>query len=167
MLWNLFFSFHAFHRQENLLFDLGKPSLYSIASILEGKFFYSVCLSLKKVVRYTFLAYASIFCIFRPVLVLLLLSMVNEKQPFELRCAILYCLQSYLHKNPTRQKEVMRTLLPQQESVASDGGKVIKLMGKIKSTVYYTRQITDLFLARYIRLYALGRSRSNLLWIHF
>jgi len=58
----------------------------------------------------------------RPVLVLLLLSMVNEKQPFELRCAILYCLQSYLHKNPTRQKEVMRTLLPQQESVASDGG---------------------------------------------
>ena len=48
----------------------------------------------------------------RKALVLLLVSMVNDKQPFELRCAILYCLQCYLHKNSTRQLEVMRTLLP-------------------------------------------------------
>ena len=52
----------------------------------------------------------------RPALILLLLSMVNEKQPFELRCAILYALQSYLHKNPLRQKEVMQTLLPQDST---------------------------------------------------
>ena len=48
----------------------------------------------------------------RPAIILLLMSMVNDKQPFELRCAILYCLQCYLHKNSTRQLEVMRTLLP-------------------------------------------------------
>ena len=97
---------------------------------LKDQFFHLVCKSLKKGSKvHLFSLYITIFWIFRPVLVLLLLSMVNEKQPFELRCAILYCLQSYLHKNPTRQKEVMRTLLPQQESVASAGGKVIKLMG--------------------------------------
>ena len=55
----------------------------------------------------------------RPALILLLLSMVNEKQPFELRCAILYCLQCYMHKNPTRQCEVMHTLLPNSNSVNS------------------------------------------------
>jgi hypothetical protein len=48
----------------------------------------------------------------RSALILLLMSMVNEKQPFELRCAILYGLQCYLHKNPIRQQEVMQTLLP-------------------------------------------------------
>ena len=37
-------------------------------------------------------------------------------QPFELRCAILYCLQCYLHKNPKRQEEVMSTLLPNHEA---------------------------------------------------
>lgn len=55
----------------------------------------------------------------RPALILLLLSMVNEKQPFELRCAVLYCLQCYLHKNPIRQKEVMQTLLPQDTLTAA------------------------------------------------
>ena len=29
----------------------------------------------------------------RPILVLLLMSMVNEKQPFSLRCSVLYCVQ--------------------------------------------------------------------------
>ena len=37
-------------------------------------------------------------------------------QPFELRCAILYCLQCYLYKNPKRQEEVMSTLLPNHEA---------------------------------------------------
>ncbi len=31
-------------------------------------------------------------------LILLLMSMVNEKQPFSLRCAVLYCVQSFLFK---------------------------------------------------------------------
>ncbi len=48
----------------------------------------------------------------RSALILLLMSMVNEKQPFELRCAILYCLQCYLHKHPGGQTSVMTTLLP-------------------------------------------------------
>ena len=43
--------------------------------------------------------------------------MVNDKQPFELRCAILYCLQCYLHKNQQRQEEIMNTLLPSHETV--------------------------------------------------
>ena len=45
------------------------------------------------------------------------MSMVNDKQPFELRCAILYCLQCYLHKNQQRQEEIMNTLLPSHETV--------------------------------------------------
>lgn len=48
----------------------------------------------------------------RPALILLLMSMVNEKQPFALRCAVLYCFQCYVHKNSNRQDEIMRTLLP-------------------------------------------------------
>jgi len=46
----------------------------------------------------------------RSALILLLMAMVNEKQPFALRCAVLYCFQSYLHKNPSGQREVMNTL---------------------------------------------------------
>jgi hypothetical protein len=48
----------------------------------------------------------------KPALILLLMSMVNEKQPFSLRCAVLYCFQCYLHKNPAGQQETMLTLLP-------------------------------------------------------
>merc|ERR1719414_391196 len=49
-------------------------------------------------------------------LMLLLMSMVNEKQPFSLRCAVLYCFQSYLHKNPGGQQSIMLTLLPSSEA---------------------------------------------------
>ena len=42
----------------------------------------------------------------RPAIVVLLMSMVNEKQPFILRCAVLYCFQCYLFKNELGQKQV-------------------------------------------------------------
>lgn len=48
----------------------------------------------------------------KQVLVILLMSMINEKQPFELRCAVLYCFQAYLHRNELAQAQVIETLLP-------------------------------------------------------
>lgn len=48
----------------------------------------------------------------RPALVVLLMSMVNEKQPLALRCAVLYCFQSYLYRNESGQNHLISTLLP-------------------------------------------------------
>lgn len=50
----------------------------------------------------------------RPAIVVLLMSMVNEKQPFVLRCAVLYCFQCYLFRNQQGQAAVVQTLLPSQ-----------------------------------------------------
>lgn len=38
--------------------------------------------------------------------------MVNERQPFVLRCAVLYCFQCFLYKNQKGQGEIVATLLP-------------------------------------------------------
>ncbi|XP_026741519.1 general vesicular transport factor p115 [Trichoplusia ni] len=48
----------------------------------------------------------------RPAIVVLLMSMVNEKQPFSLRCAVLYCFQCYLYHNEMSQAGLVQTLLP-------------------------------------------------------
>ncbi|KAK3554322.1 hypothetical protein QTP70_020806, partial [Hemibagrus guttatus] len=48
----------------------------------------------------------------RPAIVVLLMSMVNERQPFVLRCAVLYCFQCFLYKNHKGQAEIVSTLLP-------------------------------------------------------
>lgn len=48
----------------------------------------------------------------RPAIVVLLMSMVNEKQPFLLRCAVLYCFECFLFKNEIGQQQVVQTLLP-------------------------------------------------------
>ncbi|XP_078059966.1 general vesicular transport factor p115 isoform X2 [Mustelus asterias] len=48
----------------------------------------------------------------RPAIVVLLMSMVNERQPFVLRCAVLYCFQCFLYKNQKGQAEIVTTLLP-------------------------------------------------------
>lgn len=48
----------------------------------------------------------------RPCIVVLLMSMVNEKQPFSLRCAVLYCFQCYLYHNESSQASLVQTLLP-------------------------------------------------------
>lgn len=55
----------------------------------------------------------------RPALVVLLMSMVNEKQPFDLRCAVLYCFQCFLYKNDLGQEQIISTLLPATADVSS------------------------------------------------
>lgn len=52
-------------------------------------------------------------------LLILLMSMINEKQVFELRCAILYCFQSYLHLNKEVQEKIVQTLIPSGENISS------------------------------------------------
>ena len=51
-------------------------------------------------------------CSPRPAIVVLLMSMVNERQPFVLRCAVLYCFQCFLYRNQKGQGEIVATLLP-------------------------------------------------------
>ncbi|XP_052892527.1 general vesicular transport factor p115 [Anopheles moucheti] len=52
-------------------------------------------------------------------IVLLLMSMVNEKQPLSLRCAVLYCFQSYLYRNEGGQTSLVKTLLQSSEQTTS------------------------------------------------
>jgi len=44
--------------------------------------------------------------------VLLLWSMLNDKQPFEMRCAVLYCFQCYLYRNDFGKMKLIQQLLP-------------------------------------------------------
>ncbi|GJQ79959.1 putative protein transporter [Trypoxylus dichotomus] len=62
----------------------------------------------------------------RPAIVVLLMSMVNEKQPFSLRCAVSYCFQCFLYKNEISQAQVVQTLLP-----SSSGGSVGLTTGQL------------------------------------
>ncbi|XP_018361248.1 PREDICTED: general vesicular transport factor p115 isoform X1 [Trachymyrmex cornetzi] len=55
----------------------------------------------------------------RPAIVVLLMSMVNEKQPFVLRCSVLYCFQCFLYKNEVGQTQLVQTLLPQGNEAPS------------------------------------------------
>uniref|UniRef100_A0A182JUG0 Vesicle tethering protein Uso1/P115-like head domain-containing protein n=1 Tax=Anopheles christyi TaxID=43041 RepID=A0A182JUG0_9DIPT len=52
-------------------------------------------------------------------IVLLLMSMVNEKQPLSLRCAVLYCFLSYLYRNEAGQTSLVKTLLQSSEQTQS------------------------------------------------
>ncbi|CAG2164249.1 unnamed protein product [Oppiella nova] len=62
----------------------------------------------------------------KPAIVVLLMSMVNEKQPFELRCAVLYCFQCFLYKNELGQAQIVQTLLPSStEVVAVTAGQLL------------------------------------------
>ncbi|XP_035914959.1 general vesicular transport factor p115 [Anopheles stephensi] len=59
-------------------------------------------------------------------IVLLLMSMVNEKQPLSLRCAVLYCFQSYLYRNESGQTSLVKTLLQSSEqSTAITSGQLL------------------------------------------
>lgn len=51
-------------------------------------------------------------------IVILLMSLVNDKQPFTLRTAILYCFQCYLFRHETGQAEIVQTLLPKEPIVS-------------------------------------------------
>jgi hypothetical protein len=62
----------------------------------------------------------------RPALVVLLMSMVNEKQPLALRCAVLYCYQCFLHRNQDGQAQLAQTLLP-STSEQGNGSRNIKI----------------------------------------
>lgn len=55
----------------------------------------------------------------RPAIVVLLMSMMNEKQPFILRCAVLYCFQCFLHKNEFGQAQIVQTLLPSTADIST------------------------------------------------
>uniref|UniRef100_A0A7G3AH54 Putative er-golgi vesicle-tethering protein n=2 Tax=Lutzomyia longipalpis TaxID=7200 RepID=A0A7G3AH54_LUTLO len=55
----------------------------------------------------------------RPAIVVLLMSMVNEKQPLPLRCAVLYCFECYLYRNEIGQTSLVQTLLPSSTEVSS------------------------------------------------
>lgn len=58
------------------------------------------------------LFHSFLYTLVRPAIVVLLMSMVNERQPFVLRCAVLYCFQCFLYKNQKGQGEIVATLLP-------------------------------------------------------
>ncbi|XP_043477147.1 general vesicular transport factor p115 [Leptopilina heterotoma] len=55
----------------------------------------------------------------KPAIVVLLMSMVNEKQPFLLRCAVLYCFECFLYKNGSGQAQLVQTFLPQGNETPS------------------------------------------------
>ncbi|XP_017782700.1 PREDICTED: general vesicular transport factor p115 [Nicrophorus vespilloides] len=61
----------------------------------------------------------------RPAIVVLLMSMVNEKQPFHLRCAVLYCFQCFLFKNEITQLQVVQTLLPSSNAASLTTGQLL------------------------------------------
>lgn len=56
----------------------------------------------------------------KPILVVLLMSMINEKQSFILRCAILYCFQCFLYRNEFGQARIIQTLLPSTVEASED-----------------------------------------------
>ncbi|XP_046673998.1 general vesicular transport factor p115 [Homalodisca vitripennis] len=62
----------------------------------------------------------------REAIVILLMSMVNEKQPFLLRCAVLYCFQCFLFQNEEGQRQLVKTLLPSTaEAVMLSSGQLL------------------------------------------
>lgn len=56
----------------------------------------------------------------KPIMVVLLMSMINEKQSFILRCAILYCFQCFLYRNEFGQARIIQTLLPSTVEASED-----------------------------------------------
>jgi hypothetical protein len=55
----------------------------------------------------------------------ILMCMVNEKQPLQLRLSALYCFQCYLYKNEVGQQKVIETLLPSSTESTVSAGQVL------------------------------------------
>ncbi|XP_076386983.1 general vesicular transport factor p115 isoform X4 [Megachile rotundata] len=77
----------------------------------------------------------------RPAIVVLLMSMVNEKQPFALRCSVLYCFQCFLYKNEVGQSQLIQTLLPQGNEVPSVTTGIIMKSVLEGSNVHHKNQM--------------------------
>ena len=61
----------------------------------------------------------------RPIIVILLMSMINDKQPFHLRCSILYCFECFLYRNEAAKANIIDTLLPKEQSMAAQQAQQI------------------------------------------
>lgn len=55
----------------------------------------------------------------RPAIVVLLMSMINEKQPLFLRCSVLYCFECFLYRNEVGQTKLIQTLFPSSTDATS------------------------------------------------
>ncbi|XP_025090466.1 general vesicular transport factor p115-like [Pomacea canaliculata] len=92
----------------------------------------------------------------RPAIVVLLMSMVNEKQPFVLRCAVLYCFQSFLYKNEVGQSQIIQTLLPTTADVNTITAGQLLCGG-----LFSTDSLSNWFAAVALLHAVIGRNTNN------
>lgn len=50
-------------------------------------------------------------------MIILLMGLINERQPLSLRCSVLYCIQCHFYKNEKSQEDVIKSLLPSSGEV--------------------------------------------------
>ncbi|XP_025207889.1 general vesicular transport factor p115 [Melanaphis sacchari] len=53
----------------------------------------------------------------KDILLLLLCTMLSDKQPFDMRCAVLYVFQCYLYRNDFGKMKIVQKLLPSEKEV--------------------------------------------------